>query len=384
MKTLILNLRVSCAVLLMIVAMSSLSAAQQFNPATFYTVGPGNAPLTVVSADLDLDGNLDLAAADYWNSHISVLFGKGDGTFQRPLSFSVPSPIGLAVGDFNGDGIPDLAVLEYVVNAPSSLGILLGNGDGTFQSNATYTLGITPTSIVIADFDGDGNLDIAVTNLSGFGQDGSLMTFAGLGNGTFRGPRIYALPGDPYSLAAGDLNSDGKPDLAVAESSASCVAVLLNAGDGTFLRPVCHGADSQPTSVAIADLNHDGVLDLVLALPGYFVGIDTYMGLGGGKFAGPYFFPTAGRGEVTSGVVIADFNGDGNPDVVTANDVGASDLFYGNLGGQFEKAVPIGDQYKGIGGSSVLAADFNHDGAPDLAFALVYAGRISVLLNTGK
>jgi len=178
--------------------------AGQFKKPVYYPA-PG-LPEAIVTADFNHDGNLDLAVGDFGNELVQTLLGRGDGTFHKGPSFSVYpySVIGLAVGDLNGDHVPDLAVVENIGPANGKLGIFLGNGDGSFHKSAEYDLGYEPVSAAVADFDGDGHLDVAVTN-EGVNGKGSVMVFFGNGNGTFRGPTIYKLPFYPYSVAAGDL-----------------------------------------------------------------------------------------------------------------------------------------------------------------------------------
>src|SRR6202011_989610 len=161
--------------------------AGQFKAPVYYSA-PG-LPWAVVEADFNHDGNLDLAVADFGNQFVGTLLGKGDGSFQHGPSFSISpySPVGLAVGDFDRDGTPDLAVVEYNGPASGKLGIFLGNGDGTFHKSAEYNLGYEPISAAVADFNGDGYLDVAVTN-GGVKGKGSVMVFFGNGDGTFQKP----------------------------------------------------------------------------------------------------------------------------------------------------------------------------------------------------
>jgi len=300
------------------------------------------------------------------------------GTFHKGPSFSVYpySVIGLAVGDLNGDHVPDLAVVENIGPANGKLGIFLGNGDGSFQKSAEYDLGYEPVSAAVADFDGDGHLDVAVTN-EGVNGKGSVMVFFGNGNGTFRGPTIYKLPFYPYSVAAGDLNGDGRPDLAVAEYNAG-VAVLLNQGGGKFGKSVLYPVNPvDVTDVVIADLNHDNHPDLVVAT---FEAVGVLLGTGGGRFGKAVLYSTT---SISSGnpyaVVVADFNLDGNPDIATVLFQGPSGLLYGRGNGSFKRVVPI--NMKNGGGQGIATGDFNKDGAPDLAIDDQDIGQIAVFLN---
>jgi hypothetical protein len=185
--------------------------------------------------DFNGDGNLDLATANdgYFQggAGVSVLLGNGDGTFQSAVLYDAGAWCRLvAVGDFNGDGKPDLAVL----GPPDR--VLLGNGDGTFQGAIQFdAAAVTPSSVVVGDFNGDGKLDLAVSNLAnGNSPSGTIAVLLGNGDGTLQTAVTYALGtnADPHCVAVGDFNGDGKPDLAVAnfpyELSSGGVAVLLN------------------------------------------------------------------------------------------------------------------------------------------------------------
>jgi hypothetical protein len=281
------------------------------------------------------------------------------------------------VGDFDGDRTPDLAVVEYNGPTNGKLGIFLGKGDGTFHQSAEYQLGFEPLSAAVADFDGDGRLDIAVTNEGPNGK-GSVMVFFGNGDGTFQKPTIYNLFAYPYSVAAGDLNGDGHADLAVAEYSAG-VAVLLNKGGGKFGKPVLYPVSPAAlANVVIADLNHDNHPDLVVAT---FEAVGVLLGKGGGKFGKAVLYSTI---PISQGnpyaVVVADFNRDGKPDIATVLFQGDSGLFYGKGDGTFRSVVPI--KLRDPGGTSLVAADFNKDGAPDLAITNKYTSQIAIVLNT--
>jgi len=351
--------------------------AGQFKKPVYYEVG--GLPYSIVTADFNHDNNLDLAVADYGTLSVSTLLGKGDGTFRKGPSFSTVypySPVGLAVGDFDGDQTPDLAVVETSGPANGKLGIFLGNGDGTFHQSAEYPIGFEPLSAAVADFDGDGHLDVVVAN-QGVNGNGSVMVFFGNGDGTFQKPTIYNLAAYPTSVAAGDLNNDGRPDLAVAEYNAG-VAVLLNKGGGKFGKAVVYPVSpATVTGVVIAELNHDNHPDLVVAT---FEAVGVLLGKGGGKFGKAVLYSTISIPQGSPyAVVVADFNLDGKPDIFTVLEQGPSGLFYGKGDGTFRSVVPI--KMRDPGGRSVVAADFNKDGAPDLAIPNFYTSQAVVLLN---
>jgi FG-GAP-like repeat len=354
------------------------ATADQFKLPAYYHVGPRNCvPVAVVTGDFNGDKVPDLAVADFYTGVIKVLLGKGDGTFTFGQSISVHSFVSnLAVGDFNGDHKLDIAAVEYDSTATNALVIFLGNGDGTFRQGAAYALGVEALSAAVADFNGDGHLDAAVTN-EGVNGKGSVMVFFGKGDGTFDPPTTYDLPNYPYSVAAGDLNGDGHPDLAVAEYNAG-VAVLLNKGDGKFGKPTLYPVRPVGlTDVVIADLN--GHPDLVVAT---FQAVGVVLGTGDGKFGKATLYSTS---SITTefnpyALVVADFNLDGNPDIATVLEGGNSALFYGKGAGKFGKAIPI--RLRNGGGEGIASGYFDHGQAPDLAVVLTQVGQISVLLNT--
>jgi hypothetical protein len=232
------------------------------------TVAVGSNVDFVAVGDFNRDGNPDLAVttSDATGSGaVSILLGDGFGGFEGPTSFSVGSQAGaVAVGDFNGDGNPDLVVANWANRAVS---LLLGDGFGNFGPATSFPAGAQPSSVAVGDFDHDGKLDLAVANQLG-NTRGTVSVLKGNGSGGFAQAVPFAAGNDPDSVVVGDFNRDGNPDLAVADQDKdNTVSVLLGDGSGGFGSPATFTVGSLPASVAAADFNGDGGLDLVVANP---------------------------------------------------------------------------------------------------------------------
>lgn len=226
-------------------------------PSVDYEVG--NQPFTPIAADFNGDGILDLAVTNAASNSISVLLGNGDGTFQTQVVYTTgANPDTVVTGDFNGDGILDLAVSD---SGSNSVSILLGNGDGTFGSGREFSTGSFPRTLVAADFNGDGHLDLATVNPANSGGATSISVLLGNGDGTFQPFKQYGSGDELLTLITADLNGDGKLDLAAVDYDDN-LAILLGNGDGTF-QPQLNTPLSVPVGLAYADVNGDGRLDLV-------------------------------------------------------------------------------------------------------------------------
>jgi hypothetical protein len=328
-----------------------------FQTAVTYDSG-GNGASAVAVADVNGDGKLDLLVANQCISYsncgnggaVGVLLGNGDGTFQ-PVATYPTSGFGgwaLAVADVNGDGKPDLLVTNQcstnACSGDSRVGVLLGNGDGTFQPAVSYDSGgYAAQSIAIKDVNGDGKPDVLVANqcasYGNCGNGGGVGVLLGNGDGTFQATVSYSSGGIADSVAVGDVNGDGKPDLLVGNycqldnsctnATSGTVAVLLGNGDGTFRAAVSYTSGGYgASSVAVADVNGDGKLDLLLARQcadsacGSNGTVGVLLGNGDGTFQPIVNY---GSGGFDAGsLAVADVNGDKTPDLLVANQYTAS------------------------------------------------------------
>ena len=187
---------------------------------------PVNQPRTLTSGDFNGDGNIDLAVANQLDNTVSILFGNGDGTFQAQLLYPTGvSPQGLAVADFNGDGIPDLAIANSGnAGVSGNVGIMLGSAAGVFGNMTVYPAGNGALGPVVADFNGDGNADIAVENFT----DNTESLLLGNGDGTFQAQTVFPTGTSPYGAAVGQFNGDSYPDLVISNFGSNNETILLD------------------------------------------------------------------------------------------------------------------------------------------------------------
>jgi hypothetical protein len=370
---------------------SNVQSSPLFLPVVNYL--SGGLAFSVAVADVNGDGKPDLAVAND-NSNptgsVSILLGNGDGTFQPAVTYNSGGQyaISIVVADLNGDAKPDVVVL----NGSGTLGILRGNGDGTFQAVVTYgTGGTSPSSVAVADVNGDGKPDLVVTNQTG-GNGDVVGVLIGNGDGTFKPAVAYSSGGvQPSSVVVSDVNGDGKADLIVTSycaSNSSCpgegvVGVLLGNGNGTFQPAVVYDTGGiEAKWVAVADVNGDGRADVVVANCGPSGSgscgagtLGVLLGNGDGTLLPVVTYDTGG--DFPNSVAVADVNGDGKRDVLVVNSFSLGVLL-GNGNGTFQP--PQTYNYPGgfQPGESIAIVDVSGDGRPDL---LVAEGAIGLLLN---
>ena len=351
----------------------------------------GAGATSIQSADLNGDGFADLVTANSQDNTVSVSLANGDGTFQPPVTYAVgQDPESLVLADVNGDGIPDLVVLNLGDNTVS---VLLGNGDSSFQPAQTIALNIpntfTPVRVAVGDFTGHGTLDIAVLQTFQLHDRAGVLILRGNGDGTFfQDPN---LPDESLNLGifdgfgnyifqVADLRHNGTLDL-VYGGGGNSVFVALGNGDGTFRQPQFLRFQDVPTSVTVADLTGDGILDLVVTTrSAQFApsnSVFVLLGNGDGTFQAPVGYAVPGP---SFAAVVADFNGDGIPDIAVEGGDKVNAL-PGNGDGTFgPRTSYLVGVVAGLSGS-MTAGDFNGEGALDLAMANSFNGAVTVVLN---
>jgi FG-GAP-like repeat len=318
----------------------------------------GQFPESVVVADFNGDGLLDIAAANFLSNSVSVLLQNSNGTFQAAVNYSVGrGPISLQVGDFNGDGKLDLALINQDDN---TLAVLPGNGDGTFQAEilTTFTQTLSSTALAVGDFNGNGESSVAVTLPSPQVGTYAVAVLLSNGNGTFQAPVTYNVNGKPLALATADINKDGKLDIVAGGNG---ISALLGNGNGTFQAAI----NSDPSSILgsspllIADFNQDGDLDIANATTVSGVtSLTLFIGNGAGTFT-----PKVLSQQVVP-LAVGDLNGDGKPDLVATSNSPSIESLLNNGNETFTVAQSLSGSNQ-IGGGAALA-DLNGDQKLDL------------------
>lgn len=360
----------------------------------------GHGPNAITLGDFNNDRKLDIAVANACgdkqcetNGVVKVLFNNGDGTFSYgPSSQSADSgnSLALTAADFNNDGNLDLAVVNTAINELGDVTILLGQGNGRFNLVNAYGLGEVPLFVRAGDFNKDGKMDIAVT----LNNPPKVAVLLGNGDGSFQNPVLYDVEEGPQDLAVADVNRDGNPDLLVVNECGhtngcrqGTVSVLLGNGDGTFQAQQSYFVGIFPLEVAVADFNGDGNPDLVLDLPcgtdsncvsnG---GVGVLLGNGDGTFQNVVNY--AATGMDTARVATGTFTSRNTPDIIALNyqtfDI---TVFKGKGDGTFAPGI---DFAVGSDPVSVATGDLNGDNEDDAAVLNETDRKVSVLLDRRK
>jgi Flp pilus assembly secretin CpaC len=357
-------------------------------PRTDFAVG--NSPVALVTGSFNSKNNshIDIAVANHVDSTInnqaqstiSLLLGNGDGTFQTQTVVDLPAgsgPSALVAADFNSDSFLDLAVTDQTTD---KISILLGNNDGTFQPETHVALpaGSGPVALLSGMFNSKSStdkIDLAVLNQTAK----NVTILLGDGTGKFTIKSTVSTGNKPVAMVSGDFNRDGFLDLAVVNQADNTVTVLLGNGDGTFqpattARTLTTG--NAPAGIATADFNADSILDLAVT-NSTDNDVAVFIGNGNGTFGFVFNLPT---GAGPAGIITGDFNSDGVPDLAVADQTAnAVSILLGVGGGNF---APRLDLTTGNGPVALATADFNGDGRPDLATANEAANTVSVILNS--
>ncbi len=369
------------------------------SPTIGYNVGgyPWTAPLV---GDFNGDGLADVIEADDYYS-FAFLQGYGDGTFRASTSYFVPESAtqytysySVATGDFNGDGFPDIVVGAVNNSTAPGVVVFLSNPDGTLKPGVNYGTSETLAYVAVADFNGDGKMDIAATDYA----NDVVQIFLGNGDGTFTVGGSFATDtagsSDPQTLVAGDFNHDGKVDLAIANWASQTIGVLLGVGDGTFATPTPYAVSSYPYGMTASDLNSDGYLDLAVTFENNNAATVAVL-LANNDNSGT--FKAESDVSVGSGypvfVAFGDLNGDGKPDMAaTVNNgsvySGALAVALGNGDGTFQTATayPSSTKAGGLGDAypaNVQMIDFDGDGKLDLVYVNEEYGTVGIMYGHG-
>ena len=364
------------------------------------------APYSVAIGDLDGDGKPDLVVANYNSNTVSVYRNTsnsgsiGTSSFATKVDFTTGlNPISVSLGDLDGDGKLDLAIAN---NGSSSVSVLHNNciggniSTGSFAAKVDFTTGSFPVSVAIGDLNGDGKLDLVVANAGSATVSviRNTSTSDSIGTSSFADKVDFTTGSSPFSVVIGDLDGDGKPDLAVANNGSVTVSIIRNTcingniNTGSFAAKVDFATGANPRSVAMGDLDGDGKADLaVVNNSSATVSIYRNTAMSGSistsSFAAKVDFIT-GTGPFS--LAMGDLDGDGKPDLAVANANSTTVSVYrntstaGSMGiGSFAPKV---DFTTGAYPASVAIGDLDEDGKPDLAIANYFSNSVSVLRNT--
>jgi hypothetical protein len=338
-----------------------------FSPGIALDVGLGQ--FSVVAADVNGDGALDLISANADNDTLTVLTNNGHGVFGSNATLNVGKyPFSVVAADVNDDGALDLICAN---EGDDTLTVLTNNGHGVFGSNATLNVGHIPYYVVAADIVAGGKPALIAS--STFSD--TLIVYTNNGSGVFGSNATLTVGSMPNEVAVGDVNGDGSPDLVSANYGSNTLTVLTNNGSGVFGSNATLNVGAGPVSVVAVDVNGDGSLDLVCANTGVNT-VTVLTNNGSGIFGSN---ATYSIGVKPQSIVAADLNGDGWPDLISANTDDSSLTVLTNNGrGVFGFYATIN---VGYGPWQVVAADLNGDGVPDLVSANIDTNTLTEVLT---
>lgn len=345
------------------------------------SIATGVNPWTVETGDFNNDGVTDLMTGNLGGDDISVILGNGDGSFRSAVSYALDAninPRAATTADFNGDGNLDIASAN---NAGDNVSILMGRGDGTFAGHVNYAAGDGSRWVEAADYNNDGFADIATVNEF----DGTMSILLGRGDGTFNAKVDYANSVGSRTATAGDLNGDGNLDIVTTSEGASNISVYLGRGDGTFQNQVTYATGGTARNAVIEDFDGNGTMDVAVTnsttLGGLGPGnIAIFSGSGNGTLSLASTLSVAATGD-SRGLFSADINGDGTKDLVATREVDDSVIFFANDGSAnfTAGAITLGT---GDAPIAIAAGDFNADGVFDLATSNATGNSVSILIGS--
>lgn len=355
--------QLSCAAMLLVALRVSAADCRrlQFVPTNYFS---GGAPFSIATGDLNGDGKADfvLPSGTAFDGYLSIFYGDGAGGFTGPTKLTTADyPHDVAVGDFNGDGSPDLAVID---SSRVGVEVRLNNGDGTFAAPVYYMVEDSPARVVTGDFNQDGNLDLAVTDFA----SNKIDVLLGTGSGTFNLPIKSTVTTASGGVVVGDFTEDGIPDLAISDYATESLSILRGDGTGHFALANTYGLGGNGSRVVAADFNHDGHQDLAVGVYNIFPNnhIALYLGNGDGSFG-------AGQSILVSdpqALLAADLNADGNVDLTTATFSSQTVLFLVGEGtGSFRPPKQFTVRGRNPDPFALASADFNGDGRTDVVAA---------------
>ncbi|CAF4261269.1 unnamed protein product [Rotaria sp. Silwood2] len=354
-----------------------------FSSQTRYSTGRGSYPFSVATGDFNNDTRLDIVVANAHNDNVGIFLGKGDGTFFDQVTYSTEwksEPTIVTVGDFNNDNRLDIVLTNY---RDFSIGVLLGNGDGTFPTHTEYSTGdySYPWGIAVGDFNNDAGLDVVTSNHDGY----TISVFLGYGNGTFTEQTSYPTgeKSVPIGIDVGDFNNDNRMDIVVANYGNDNVGIFFGNGDGSFSNQVTYstGNVSGPYWVAVGDFNQDAQLDVAVALS-LSDNVAICFGDGNGTLSSPTTFGT-GRTFYPWYLTVYDFNNDTWLDIaVVLGQVGGIMVLLGDKDTMF--LVPI--KYSTNPNSApqtIVVGDFNNDKYLDVGVTYSKSNNVGFFFGNG-